>query len=239
MEKWSNSYIVGLKNFALRPTISLQLWTNSYNWARSNIQSKILSNNEDTLVVEIEAQIVRSTKTSKHAVAGPEVNADLHQFFESRKTELVSVTAKASTKKTAKRRRAVSKSQTETVKNTAKSPCIQAEIQLLGQAVEEPPNEQLAPAKKTPKRRRVVSKSQSETVKSTAKRPCIEAENQLSQTVEAKSPPNIEGFERINALFLNGQPQLLKKMFCMAAIVTVQHSALSTFANTLLVFLYV
>lgn len=101
VEKWSNQYVIGLKNFALKPTISLELWTNSYNWARSNVNVKIVGKNKEQIVIEVEAQIVRATKSTKRGVVVPMVsssnslnhnfemvNLDLEQLFDSEEKEV-------------------------------------------------------------------------------------------------------------------------------------------------------
>lgn len=102
MQKWSNQYIIGLKNFALKPTISLELWTNSYNWARSNVVAKIVSKSKEQIIVEVQAQIVRAYKSNKRGVSVPLVssskssnqnieivNLDLEQLVDSEEKEIL------------------------------------------------------------------------------------------------------------------------------------------------------
>lgn len=75
MQKWSNQYVIGLKNFALKPKISLELWTNSYNWARSNVVAKIFSKKKEQIIVEVQAEIVRTNKSRKRGVSVPLVSS--------------------------------------------------------------------------------------------------------------------------------------------------------------------
>lgn len=117
VEKWSNKYVIGLKNFAFKPTISLELWTKSYNWARSNVVSKIVSKSKEQIIVEVEAEIVRANKSSTRCVVVPMVssskssnenteivNLDLEQLFDLDEEILAKETA------TETRRRAAPKS---------------------------------------------------------------------------------------------------------------------------------
>lgn len=64
VQNWSKEYDIGLRTFATRPTISLKLWTDSYNWARSNIAINIMDQTKGYISVEIDASSTVQTSES-------------------------------------------------------------------------------------------------------------------------------------------------------------------------------
>lgn len=69
---WSNDFTIGLRKFAHQPKDDLALWTKSYNWARANIETKVIGQSEGSLTVEVKAEI----STSKKLVSGGIVISD-------------------------------------------------------------------------------------------------------------------------------------------------------------------
>lgn len=109
--------MIGLKKFALKPTISLELWTNSYNWARSNVVAKIISKSKEQIIVEVQAEIVRANKSNKRGVCVPLVstskspnrnieivNLDLEQLVDSEEKEILAKETATDTRRRAARK---------------------------------------------------------------------------------------------------------------------------------------
>lgn len=57
--------MIGLKSFAFERKIDTKLWTAGYQWAKSNVQAKIISQNDEILNVSVDATVSRTGNSTR------------------------------------------------------------------------------------------------------------------------------------------------------------------------------
>ncbi len=102
---WSNDFTIGLRKFATQPKVGLELWTKGYNWAKANVETKIITQSDASVTVEIKAQIGASKKSpaSNAIVISDDILQSVTGIGGDSQSQAIrpKVTARKSTKKTA------------------------------------------------------------------------------------------------------------------------------------------